>query len=177
MIRIRKHYGPIAACAAVMLTGAGGAMAGGAQGVSENALLDSELTRLEAITAHYQRIENAWAEGYDFSFGGCMENPPIGAMGHHWANSGYYLDGKAVLSEPEVMVYEPMPDGSRKLVAIEYVVAAHLWADPEPPRLFGRDFHLNDHETDWILHVWLYKNNPDGLFADWNPNVSCEYAD
>ena len=23
------------------------------------------------------------------------------------------------------------------------------------------------------LHVWAWKNNPSGTFADWNPNVSC----
>ena len=25
------------------------------------------------------------------------------------------------------------------------------------------------------LHVWLYRDNPNGTFAQFNPNVSCRY--
>jgi len=26
----------------------------------------------------------------------------------------------------------------------------------------------------YILHAWVWKNNPSGMFEDWNPAVSCD---
>ena len=49
--------------------------------------------------------------------------------------------------------------------------------EAEPPVLFGQHFHLNPVAGIWALHVWLWKHNPSGMFDDWNPNVTCDYAD
>jgi hypothetical protein len=45
--------------------------------------------------------------------------------------------------------------------------------------LFGQRFHWNEFAVGgiWALHVWLWRHNPAGLFADWNPNVSCQFAE
>jgi hypothetical protein len=50
------------------------------------------------------------------------------------------------------------------------------WAGSEPPELFGQHFHRNEAFGIWALHVWVWRNNPSGLFADWNPRVSCAAA-
>jgi hypothetical protein len=42
--------------------------------------------------------------------------------------------------------------------------------------LFGQDFKHNDTFGIWALHAWVWKDNPSGIFADWNPRVTCEHA-
>lgn len=47
----------------------------------------------------------------------------------------------------------------------------------DPPVLMGHEFHPVPAAGIWGLHAWVWKHNPDGMFADWNPEVSCEFAD
>jgi hypothetical protein len=50
----------------------------------------------------------------------------------------------------------------------------------EPPRLFGREFRFFPDVGSagiWGLHVWVWRHNPHGLYANLNPRVSCEHAD
>ena len=96
-------------------------------------------------------------------------------MGYHYGNPDY-IDGTVDAMKPEVLVYEPMRNGQLRLVAVEYIVPIPLWQDAEAPMLFGQHFHLNEMAGIWALHVWLWKHNPSGMFADWNPNVTCDYA-
>ncbi|WP_330970460.1 hypothetical protein, partial [Lysobacter sp. A3-1-A15] len=64
--------------------------------------------------------------------------------------------------------------GGLKLVAVEYLVFADdLQGDPIP-ELFGQQFHFNPVVDAWVLHAWIGQHNPNGMFADWNPNVSCD---
>jgi hypothetical protein len=60
-----------------------------------------------------------------------------------------------------------------RLVGVEYVVPFGAWTAPEPPVLFGQHFHRNETFGLWALHVWVWQHNPSGLFADWNPRVTC----
>ncbi len=53
-----------------------------------------------------------------------------------------------------------------------HIVPFALW-EGSPPELFGQEFVANEADGVWQLHVWLFRNNPAGLFADWNPTVSC----
>jgi hypothetical protein len=39
--------------------------------------------------------------------------------------------------------------------------------------LHGRSFHLNEALAVYVLHAWIWKINPAGMFEDWNPNVTC----
>lgn len=146
-----------------------------------DAEVNRDLAALRRATAHLHRFELAAEGGWDAAVTGCKENPPEGGMGYHYGNFDYYLDGEANLLEPEVLLYEPQPDGTLRLVAVEYLVPFFAWPGEvgvdDPPRLFGRDMKRVDAMGEWQLHVWAWKDNPSGLFADWNPTVDCEYAE
>ncbi len=137
----------------------------------------NEIKRLRAVTARFRHIPAAQAAGYDLVPGldQCFENPGVGGMGYHYINLGL-LDLNVDLLRPEAMVYSTNPNGRLQLGAVEYVVPAAAWdaaGHSEPPQLFGRDFHLDESQGLYTLHAWVWKNNPAGLFEDWNPNVSC----
>lgn len=142
---------------------------------------NAELAAARNATAHLQRFENAAPAGWNVQVTPCMENPPLGGMGYHFGDFERYLDGEANPLEPEVLLYEPQPNGRLRLVAVEYAVPFFTWrtGDPDvddPPRLFGRDMKRVDEQGEWQLHVWLWKHNPSGIFEDWNPTVTCDHA-
>jgi len=128
-----------------------------------------DLAALRAATAPYHQFDDAVEAGWSLQVTDCMEDPALGGMGYHYGHLGFYLDGEANVLEPEVLLFAPRPDGELRLVAVEYLVPHAASADA--PQLFGREMAL--HGEDWILHVWAWEHNPDGLFADWNPRVSC----
>ncbi len=131
-------------------------------------------------TERFRDLNDAIAAGY-VQNGGCVSGPEEGAMGVHFANFALF-DGQVDVQHPEVLVYEPR-DGQLQLVAAEYVIPGPAW-DPfhgpfDKPHLMGHLFHFasgpNRYGPDsfYELHVWAWKNNPRGAFADWNPRVSC----
>jgi hypothetical protein len=81
----------------------------------------------------------------------------------------------ARVEEPELLLYEPEQNGRLRLVAVEYIIpyTAHSRA-AAPPVLFGQPFKQNDVFQLWGLHAWVWRENPSGIFADWNPRVTCE---
>jgi hypothetical protein len=105
-----------------------------------------------------------------------------GAMGVHFAN--LTVKGPPDPAKPNVLIYEPS-GGTLKLVAVEWLVP--LTPDTkEPPSLFGEKFlgPMEGHEplipkefVHYDLHAWLFKDNPLGMFAPTNPNVSCDGFD
>ncbi len=130
-------------------------------------------------TEHFRNLNNALAAGY-VQNGGCVSGPEEGAMGVHFANFALF-DAILDVERPEVLVYEPR-NGRLHLVAAEYVTPAAAWDPPNrpvTPQLMGHQLHFaagpNRYGPDafYELHVWAWKNNPRGPFADWNPNVSC----
>ena len=131
-----------------------------------------DLDALRAATAAYTDFSRAQAAGYTERLTDCMSDP-AGGMGFHYGKAAF-IDANARLLEPEILMYEPQQDGSLRLVGLEYVVP--LSAAAEPPSLFGLQFHRNEAFQLWVLHVWLYKDNPSGMFTDWNPTVSCAWA-
>lgn len=105
-----------------------------------------------------------------------------GAMGYHFIN-GSLLDTKVDPRKPEVLVYAPDRHGTLHLVALEYVVFQAPWMEKhrsKMPTLFHEMFMAtgepNRYEIPafFSLHVWLWKDNPSGMFAPFNPNVSCD---
>jgi hypothetical protein len=74
---------------------------------------------------------------------------------------------------PEVLLYEPVQPSGMRLVGVEFIVPFSAWAGSEPPELFGRQMSRNEGFQVWALHAWLFKHNPQGVFADWNPTVNC----
>ncbi|MCI0555779.1 MAG: hypothetical protein L0287_32940 [Anaerolineae bacterium] len=137
----------------------------------------NELAQLRNATAEFHRTSVARAAGYDLVPGldYCFQNYGVGGMGYHFINVSL-LDTTVDLTHPEAIVYAPAPNGGVQLGAVEYVVPAAAW-DAEGhthlPMLFGQHFHLNEALGVYILHVWVWKNNPSGMFEDWNPDVSC----
>ena len=144
----------------------------------ENAKDNKDLATLREATARFHRYDVAKQAGYTFLFMNmCMEdNSPAmaGGMGKHYVNTSL-LDANLDVARPEALLYEPGSNGQLKLVGVEYVIPKAAWTSDQPPRLFGRDLKLNKFDL-WALHVWAWKNNPSGLYADWNPRVSCANA-
>src|SRR5262245_39690639 len=110
---------------------------------------DRSLTTVATqATAHFHDLDAAKAAGWDVlvtDVNGltCIDNPPVGGMGVHYANGP--LIGDAVLDpeQPEALVYSPNPAGQLKLAALEYLVFADVWAaagHADPPSLFGQQF-------------------------------------
>jgi hypothetical protein len=92
-------------------------------------------------------------------------------MGLHYINDSL-MDGKVDITKPEALVYELGLDAKPiALVAHEYIVPIDKWTSKKPPRLFGMDFHRHPTLPLWVLHAWLWKPNPAGVFEDWNPAV------
>jgi hypothetical protein len=131
-------------------------------------------------TAAYQELQTAQDAGYGLLHG-CVSGPTGGAMGIHYANGDLVGDGAIDVAQPEALIYE-QSYGQMHLVGVEYVVLAEAWdaAHDAPPVLMGQLFNLNGSPNRYgipafyELHVWAWKHNPDGMFADWNPAVSCD---
>jgi len=107
-----------------------------------------------------------------------------GAMGLHYIHGDLVGDNVVDAATPEALVFEPASDGSLELVAVEYVVFAEAW-DAEndmAPMLFGEMFMLVDEPNRYelpsfyALHAWIWKENPSGTFASFNPEVTCANA-
>jgi hypothetical protein len=139
------------------------------------------LAQVRAATAEYQQLQVALDDGYGPLHECTDHEGGLGAMGQHYVAGDVVGDAAFDLSRPEVLVYEPMPNGRSRLVAVEFVVFADVWAQvsSKPPQLFGRELALVEAPNRygvpafWQIHVWLWRNNPTGTFSDWNPKVSC----
>lgn len=136
----------------------------------------AEIAELRRALAPYRRIERAFEDKFSDRITPCWYHGADGAMGYHYGELAR-IDGTIERLKPEALLYEPGPQGQMKLVAAEYIVPLTAWTQPVPPRLYGRDFDRNDALGLWVMHVWLFKENPNGLFAPWNPKVSCEFAE
>jgi hypothetical protein len=147
----------------------------------ENRGLGGELVRIvRESTARYRDPAIAEAEGYHLQFG-CVTGPDSGAMGMHYVNMPLVLDGKVDATKPEIVIYEPLPNGRLRLIGADYLVLADTWnaKNAAPPQLNGQLFHLFESPNRfglpafYTLHVWAWKDSPAGTFVNWHPNVSC----
>jgi hypothetical protein len=129
----------------------------------------SELLQARRATAKFHTLSVARAAGYQ-KFLACFDDPEVGGMGQHFARKSL-IDDTIDALHPEVLVYEPGRAGYR-LVGLEYVVPQSAkWTDKNPPMLFGHHFHRNDTLGIWALHAWVWRPNPVGMHADYNPFV------
>jgi len=147
-----------------------------------------ELAGVRTATAGYKNLAVAAADGYallkDAAGIACIDQPGVGAMGVHYVNGKLVESGVIDAQHPQLVVYEPQADGSMQLVALEYVAFQEGWdkAHSAPPSLFGQEFMLTPTGNRYglpafyALHIWLYESNPSGMYAMWNPNVSCSAA-
>jgi hypothetical protein len=130
-------------------------------------------------TKQFSDVNAATAAGYA-PFLGCVTGPDHGAMGVHYVN-GALLNGELDVSTPQALIYEPS-DGGMRLVGVEYVVFADAWLashNNTPPVLEGQVFQFIDSPNRYSLpalfelHVWAWRDNPQGAYVDWNNHVSC----
>lgn len=129
---------------------------------------------VRAETLRFQDVEVAADAGY-VGDGHCVAHPDLGGMGEHWVNQSR-VDPSLDPMMPEALLYAPGPGGAT-LVGVEYIV---IDTGQEPPTFGGQAFDvggvppLMDAGVDhWSLHVWLHRPNPSGMFAPFNPDVSC----
>lgn len=141
----------------------------------------ADLDKLRRAVSPYHKLRDAKAAGWRFIIpnldGSLCFTKPNAAMGFHYADTGLIEDGVVDLERPEALLFEPQAGGGMRFVGVEYIVPIALWNRPTPPRLFGREFAEVQGFGVYGLHVWIERENSRGLFAPWNPRVSCKYAD
>lgn len=133
-----------------------------------------ELASLRAAIAPYREVGSATAAGY-MQITGCMSDPVEGGMGVLYGMTSRF-DGRPQPNAPEILVYAPDERGRLRLVAAEYAVPFDAWTPASPPELFGQQFHRDSSLGLWVLQAWIWKANPSGIFAAYNPLVACENA-
>lgn len=126
----------------------------------------------------------------------------LGAMGIHYfrpdllgitAPPSPRVDGDGTHTDfrsPAILIYEPQADGSLELVAVENLVFQAAWREAghtELPTFHGVAYdtmqddpntavdEAHMFEPHYDRHVWIYRENPNGVFAPFNPAVSCEH--
>ena len=135
-------------------------------------------------TARFHDVKVAEAEGYALNFG-CVSGGEFGAMGLHYVNFPLVLDGVLDPTRPEIVIYEPLPNGRLRLIGADYLVLASDWdsKNSAPPELMGQLLHLFESPNRfglpafYTLHVWAWKENPTGTFSNWHAKVSCDAFD
>ncbi len=151
----------------------------------ENALVQA----VRSATEKYKNVRSIGGpgDGYELKFG-CVSGGDFGAMGMHFVNFSL-VDGEVDVTQPEIVLFEPTPNGGIRITGVDFLVpvaawdAAHAVPPAEhapPPELMGQLFHLFDSpnrfglDPFYTLHVWAWKDNPNGTFGNWNPDVSCD---
>ena len=130
-------------------------------------------------TAKYKDLSAAEAAGYSLLLG-CVSSTD-GVMGVHYVRGDLVGDGTLDAANPEALIYE-FKNGKANLVGVEFVAIADAWnaSHDTPPVLNGQLFDLHGSPNRYgipafyALHVWAWRKNPSGTFADWNPRVSCD---
>jgi len=133
-------------------------------------------------TERFKDVSVAEAEGYKLTFG-CVTGPDAGAMGLHYVNFPLVATGVLDPTKPQIVLYEPAGNGRVKITGADFLVLAEQWdkAHPgTPPELMGQIFHYFEAPNRfglpafYTLHVWAWKDNPNGAFVNWHPSVSCK---
>ncbi|MEV4841047.1 hypothetical protein AB0K05_41555 [Nonomuraea sp. NPDC049486] len=146
------------------------------------------LDQLRQATAKYKDPKVAEQDGYERA-DDCWEFPytlpggeRLGGMGYHYANTRLIEDPKIELMRPEILVYVPDGHGGRELGAVEYFQRdrdQRIATVDDRPTLLGHEFqgpmgpHVDGMPIHYDLHLWIFKENPKGMFEQWNPSVKC----
>jgi hypothetical protein len=133
-------------------------------------------------TERFKDVRVAENEGYALMFG-CVTGPDSGAMGLHYVNGQILSRNELDPTKPTIVIYEAQSDGSLRLIGADFVVFADAWdkKNQGPPQLMGQLFHYFEAPNRfglppfYTLHVWAWKDNPNGPFVNWHPNVSCQH--
>ena len=150
------------------------------QAVHEETAPSTLVQQVRAGTRKYINVNNATKAGYG-PFLGCVAGTDHGAMGVHYVNPT--LLGNLTLdpSKPQALIYEPS-NGKMTLVGVEFILDSAAWLaanNNTPPVLDGQVFNFVDAPNRFNipsffeLHVWAWRDNPQGAFVDWNNHVTC----
>jgi hypothetical protein len=172
---------------------------------------EPSLDEVRQIAERYRDVNVAKAEGYTTD-NKCTTAEMLGfpremgAMGLHYVRrdllglppkpappgsgrvhgTGTHTDFR----KPAMLVYEPQPDGSLQLVAVENLVFASAWeasGKKEQPTFHGQPYVLlvdkpetkvdeaHGWEPHYELHAWVFRDNPNGMHAEFSPRVTCRY--
>ena len=131
------------------------------------------IASVREATARFHDIEVAKSAGYNVQFPEGCRSSADGGQGFHWINQGL-VDNNVELLKPELVMYEPMPGGKMRLVGVDYVVP--YTEGSTAPTLLGRPFAHLEALGVWAIHIWAWSPNENGMFAPWNPAVSCQFA-
>ncbi|MEV5955647.1 hypothetical protein AB0M11_18065 [Streptomyces sp. NPDC051987] len=135
-------------------------------------LVWTDLTPTYTATADYQYEPFAVTDGY--ARAATCDRSGQGGAGYHYVKDAGL--GSLDPAEPAGLLYETDADGRRALAGVEWIVRAG--GAGTPPTLFGQSFQgptavPGVKEPVYTLRAWIWKDNPSGLFAPWNPTVTC----
>jgi hypothetical protein len=144
----------------------------------------SQIAKLRRLVAPFHDFQTASDAGWSTPITPCLKSgdlpstPGTGAMGLHYGNLAFIQDGGVVnLLQPELLLYEPEKNGKLRFVGVEYIVPfADHPASAAPPTLLGQEFAQVPEFGVWGLHIYVGRHNPSGIYAPWNPKVSCACA-
>jgi len=136
-----------------------------------------------AANERFRNINVALGEGW-VQATPCVSGPDFGAMGVHFVHPDRINRALLDAKQPEALIYEPLEDGSFRLVGVEFIILANLWQTNNPgagpPALEGNLLNFVNEPNRYglpafyELHVWAFQDNPNGSFADWNSRVVCD---
>jgi hypothetical protein len=152
-------------------------------GASSNRNPNALVQAVREATERFKDVTAAENEEYQLLFG-CVTDDDKGAMGLHWVNLPLVFDGGELdATRPEIILYEPLPNGRLRITGADFLVIAKDWDDAHPgnpPQLMGQLFHRFESPNRfglpafYTLHVWAWKESPSGTFVNWHDNVSCD---
>ncbi len=132
----------------------------------------------------YVNISAAVKDGYAPATG-CVSGAEGGAQGIHYVRFDLVGDGELNPATPEVLLYEPTRWGNLRLAGAEYLTIKEAWhakhGEATAPIVGGQHMFLLAEPNRFVipdayaLRVWAFRQNPNGMFALSNANVTCEY--
>ncbi len=130
------------------------------------------IATIRRVTARYHDLDAALDDGFIFLHG-CETRPDEGPVGELYVHLDRLMDGVIDPASPDALLYLPRTNAPPKLIGVELAIPYPLWPGANPPRFMGAEFQREDEFGVWGLHVWAWNHNPEGMFAESNPNVAC----
>jgi hypothetical protein len=175
MTRTRRIIGALLVLLASATAAAAVALAG-------DGALPPDVQDVRAAVARYHSFAQAESDGYTLRAGEPCVHSPLGTMGYHVANAALMADDAIDPLRPELLLYVADANGSLRRVGVEYWKRdrdGNLATADDRPSLFGQPFdgpmpgHNLTMPVHYDLHVWVAEHNPSGLFAMFNPTLTC----
>ena len=147
-----------------------------ARGLSAQEQAGADLASLRSATRSFASLDSAVVAGYPREVAQCLVHEHHGAMGYHHVNRAN-MSRNLDVTKPQILLYERMPDSTYQLNGVEFILPYGLYSrDSVAPTLMGQTMHQEDNLKFWYLHVWAWRENPNGIIANFHPDVKCPAA-